>query len=195
MRHPRQVLTRAAIFERVWGYDFGSALELARRLHRLPAPQDRGGRRAAADPHGARRRLRAARTPMSFRAPPRRCVAAAAVALAVVRRRRRRLRRRRGQLDGQVDDSLRPRAGGRASPVARRGSRRRARPIASRATLAGAGRLHRRLVTRRRLGQPRRVRASTTAAAGHAQALAAAAAGGDAVLQRRDGRRRRTCAC
>jgi two-component system response regulator MprA len=24
MRHPRQVLTRATIFERVWGYDFGS---------------------------------------------------------------------------------------------------------------------------------------------------------------------------
>ncbi len=25
MRHPRQVLTRATIFERVWGYDFGYA--------------------------------------------------------------------------------------------------------------------------------------------------------------------------
>jgi two-component system response regulator MprA len=25
MRHPRQVLTRSVIFERVWGYDFGSA--------------------------------------------------------------------------------------------------------------------------------------------------------------------------
>ena len=34
-------------------------LELARRLHRLPAPEDRGRREAAADPHGARRRLRA----------------------------------------------------------------------------------------------------------------------------------------
>ena len=34
-------------------------LELARRLHGLPAPQDRGGRRVAPAPHGARRRLRA----------------------------------------------------------------------------------------------------------------------------------------
>ena len=23
LRHPRQVLTRAALFEQVWGYDFG----------------------------------------------------------------------------------------------------------------------------------------------------------------------------
>ena len=35
-------------------------LELARRLHGLPAPQDGGGRRAAAPAHRARRRLRAA---------------------------------------------------------------------------------------------------------------------------------------
>jgi two-component system response regulator MprA len=25
MRHPRQVLTRSQVFERVWGYDFGPA--------------------------------------------------------------------------------------------------------------------------------------------------------------------------
>ena len=83
MRHPRQVLTRSAIFEHVWGYDFGSTLELARRLHGLPAPQDRGRRRAAPAAHGARRRLRAARLAMSFR---RRItlVSAAAVAIAVV---------------------------------------------------------------------------------------------------------------
>ena len=61
MRNPRQVLTRSVIFERVWGYDFGYALELARRLRRLPAPQDRGGRPAAADPDDPRRRLRPAR--------------------------------------------------------------------------------------------------------------------------------------
>ena len=36
-------------------------LELARGLHRLPAPQDRGRGRAAPDPHGARRRVRAPR--------------------------------------------------------------------------------------------------------------------------------------
>src|SRR4029453_1140199 len=57
-------------------------LELARCLHRLPAAQDGNGRRAAADPHRARRRLRAARE-MSFRARLT-LVAAAAVALAVV---------------------------------------------------------------------------------------------------------------
>ncbi len=44
MRNPRQVLTRSLIFERVWGYDFGGDLELARRLRRLPAAQDRGRR-------------------------------------------------------------------------------------------------------------------------------------------------------
>ena len=60
LEHPRQVLTRSQIFEQVWGYDFGATLERARRLRRLPAPQDRGGRRAAAAAHGARRRLRAA---------------------------------------------------------------------------------------------------------------------------------------
>ena len=42
LEHPRQVLTRSQIFERVWGYDFGSTLQRARRLHRLPAAQDRG---------------------------------------------------------------------------------------------------------------------------------------------------------
>ena len=43
MRHPRQVLTRDVIFDRVWGYDFGAGLELARGLRRLPAPEARGG--------------------------------------------------------------------------------------------------------------------------------------------------------
>ena len=61
LRHPRQVLTRAQIFERVWGYDFGPTLELARGLRRLPAPQDRGGGEPRLHPDGARRRLRAAR--------------------------------------------------------------------------------------------------------------------------------------
>src|ERR671929_1393322 len=57
-------------------------LELARRLHRLPAAQDGGGRQAAPDPHRPRRRLRPARA-VSFRARLT-LVAAAAVALAVV---------------------------------------------------------------------------------------------------------------
>ena len=54
-------------------------LELSGRLRRLPAAQDRGGREAAADPDGARRRLRAARS-MSFRA---RITIATAVAVAI----------------------------------------------------------------------------------------------------------------
>ena len=61
LRHPRQVLTRDVIFDRVWGYDFGPELQQPRGLRRLPAPQDRGRRRAAPDPHRPRRRLRAAR--------------------------------------------------------------------------------------------------------------------------------------
>src|SRR5262249_6095080 len=57
-------------------------LELARRVHRLPAAQDRSRRQAAVDPDDPRRRLRAARA-MSFRTRLA-LVAAAAVALAVV---------------------------------------------------------------------------------------------------------------
>ena len=84
LRHPRQVLTRTQIFEHVWGYDFGPTLELARGLRRLPAPQARGGRRAAADPHGPRRRLRPARA-VSFR---RRLALSCGAAVAVVGRAR-----------------------------------------------------------------------------------------------------------
>src|SRR5262249_30220227 len=57
-------------------------VELARRLHRLPAPQDRSCEPAAADPHGPRRGLRAARG-MSLRTRLA-LVAAAAVGIAVV---------------------------------------------------------------------------------------------------------------
>ncbi len=59
MRHPRQVLTRATIFDRVWGYDFGPAsnsLEvyvgyLRRKTEAAGEPRLRA--------HRARRRLRA----------------------------------------------------------------------------------------------------------------------------------------
>src|SRR5215207_9507708 len=57
-------------------------VELARGLRRLPAAQDRGGRGAAAPPHGARRRLRAALAMSLRRRLTLAC--AAAVALAVV---------------------------------------------------------------------------------------------------------------
>ena len=59
--HPRQVLTRSVIFDRVWGYDFGPGSNSLEVYVELPAAQDRGRRRAAAAAHRARRRLRAAR--------------------------------------------------------------------------------------------------------------------------------------
>src|SRR5581483_2602836 len=57
-------------------------LELARRLHQLPAQEDGGGRQAAADPHGPRRGLRAPRA-MTLRTRLV-LVVTAAVAAAVV---------------------------------------------------------------------------------------------------------------
>ena len=84
-------------------------LELARGLHRLPAAQDRGVRRAAPDPHGARRRLRAARevslrrrlTLLSALAVALAVIVASVIVYAIVR----------DQLLGQIDDTLRERAG------------------------------------------------------------------------------------
>src|SRR5439155_15564205 len=84
-------------------------LQLARRVHRLPAAQDRSGRRASADPDRPRRRLRTAGA-MSFRARLT-LVAAAAVALAVVAASAVVFLVVRGQLRKQVDDALRNRAG------------------------------------------------------------------------------------
>src|SRR4029077_8936537 len=80
-------------------------LELARRVHRLPAAQDGGGRQAAVDPDDSRRRLRAARA-MSFRTRLA-LVAAAAVALAVVAASFAVYFVVKNQLYGSVDDSLR----------------------------------------------------------------------------------------
>ncbi len=56
------VLERDTIYDRIWGFDFETELALARRVHRLPPPQDRGRGRAAPAPHRPRRRLRRART-------------------------------------------------------------------------------------------------------------------------------------
>ena len=61
LRHPRQVLTRSQIFERVWGYDFGPASNSLEVYVGYLRRKTGGGRRAAAAPHGARRRLRPAR--------------------------------------------------------------------------------------------------------------------------------------
>ena len=61
LSYPRRVLTRAQILEQVWGYDFpttGNALEVYIGYLRR---KTEAGRRAAADPHRARGRVRAAR--------------------------------------------------------------------------------------------------------------------------------------
>src|SRR5205807_6463528 len=87
------------------------AVELARRLCRLPAPQARGGRRAATAAHDTRRRLRPARL-MTF---TRRLTLAAAAAVAVVAVLGSVLTYVlvRNELRGEVDRSLR--ASGRAA--------------------------------------------------------------------------------
>ena len=60
LANPRRVLTRGQILEQVWGYDFpttGNALEVYVGYLRRKTEAERG---AAADPHRARCRLRAA---------------------------------------------------------------------------------------------------------------------------------------
>ena len=106
--NPRQVLTRSLIFERVWGYDFGaSSNSLDVYIGYLRRKTEAGGM-AAADPDGARRRLRAARG-MSFRA--RITIATAvAVAVAVAVASVVAYLAVRSQLRGQVDDALADRA-------------------------------------------------------------------------------------
>ncbi len=71
LRHPRQVLTRSAIFEGVWGYDFGATSNsLGVYMGYLRRKTEAAGRAAAAA-HGARRRLRDARV-MRRLGPPER---------------------------------------------------------------------------------------------------------------------------
>src|SRR5205085_1874479 len=88
-------------------------VELARRVHRVSAAEDGGGRAAAPDPHGARRRVRAAGA-MNFRNLSFRArltlVAAAAVALAVVLASVVVWLVVRSQLRSQVDNDLRTRS-------------------------------------------------------------------------------------
>ena len=61
LRHPRQVLPRGTIFDRVWGFDLAATSNSLTVYIGLPATQDGGRRRAAPDPHGARHRIRVAR--------------------------------------------------------------------------------------------------------------------------------------
>ena len=53
LAHPRQVLTREQILKAVWGFDFEPVVQLPGRVRDVSAPQDGGGRRAAARAHGA----------------------------------------------------------------------------------------------------------------------------------------------
>ena len=59
LRRPRRVLDRVVHPRGGLGLRLPHDRQLARGLRRLPAPQDRGRGRAAADPHRARRRVRA----------------------------------------------------------------------------------------------------------------------------------------
>ena len=60
LRNARQVLPRELIFDRVWGYDFGAnSNSLEVYIGYLRRKTEAGGG-APADPHGARRGLRAA---------------------------------------------------------------------------------------------------------------------------------------
>ena len=110
LRNPRQVLTRSIIFERVWGYDFGpTSNSLDVYIGYLRRKTEDGGR-AAADPHGPRRRLRASRgLSVSFRA--RIAVgSAAAVALSIVAASVLVYLIAREQLRAPVDEALETRA-------------------------------------------------------------------------------------
>src|SRR5581483_726611 len=98
------------------GLRLGVQLELSRRLHRLPAPQDGGRRGGAAAAHSARGRIRAANRARQGRGPGVSfrgriaLAAAAAVAIAVVLASLLVYLLTAGQLHSQVDNQLRSRA-------------------------------------------------------------------------------------
>ena len=114
LRHPRQVLTRSAIFEHVWGYDFGATSNSLGVYMGYLRRKTEAGERAAPAAHRPRRRLRPAaigasrRGQMSFR---RRItlVSAAAVAIAVVLASLLTYLLTSHQLHSQVDAQLRDR--------------------------------------------------------------------------------------
>jgi DNA-binding response OmpR family regulator len=67
MLNPRRVLTRSQLLDHVWNYDFGGdARVLETYISYLRKKIDVDG--SAADPHGARRRLRAAASAELIRA-------------------------------------------------------------------------------------------------------------------------------
>ena len=200
LEHPRQVLTPLADLRARLGLRLRRDLERARRLHRLPAPQDRGGRRAAAAAHRARRRLRAAGAVMALRGR---------LTLLAARRGRRHGRARLGR--------RLPRRARRAARAGRRRARPpgrpracgpRRRPAIGAAARPGQPRRHARAAAaRRRLGALRAGRSTPTGKVVRAGGDGAAGHPGHGARPRGRGRRARgasrttarstatTCAC
>ena len=171
LRNPRQVLTRSADLRARLGLRLRADVELARGVRRLPAAEDRGGRGAAADPYGARRRLRPARA-MTLRArltlSAALAVAAAVVLASIARllrraqrdarrdRRRRCAHERRSSSERPFDEGFppvpEPLLGGARAATSSSSPRTAARSAAARRDArAAGGRAH----ARRRRRQPR----------------------------------------
>ena len=85
--NPGAVMPRERLLTDAWGFSSTRRDQRGGRLRGLPAPQARGGRRAAPDPHRARGRLRAAARPLGrgrMRLQTRIALSAAAAVLAAV---------------------------------------------------------------------------------------------------------------
>ena len=106
--NPRQVLTTVDHLRARLGLRLRPRLQLARRLHRLPAAQAGAARSATPDPDGARRGLRPPRA-MSFRTRIA-LAGAAAVAVAVAAASAITYVVVRGELRSEIDDALEERA-------------------------------------------------------------------------------------
>ena len=184
MRNPRQVLPRALIYERVWGYDFSHSSNALDVYVGYLRRKTEGEERAAPDPHRARHRVRPPRA-MTFRL--RLALVAAAVVAVVGRGRvavvyvvmRNELRTQRRRQLGSVrsrSSSSDPRHGVRAHDLPVRASY--GGPSCHATTCSSSTTRPHALARRRvREGARRRRRRSRVAAGKH-----------DAVLQRRDGR-------
>ncbi len=68
LQHPRQVLTREVIYDRVWGYDFGGESNIIEVYVRYLRQKTEAEERAAPAAHRARRGLRAAGDGVTLRA-------------------------------------------------------------------------------------------------------------------------------
>ena len=142
MLNANRVLSKAQILDHVWNYDFRGDDNIVESLHLLPAPQGRQ-RPAAADPHPARRRVRAAQAggvsavrpgrSGQLRSVPLRVKLVAAVLALVAARAGRHQRRAapfflRRYLVEQVDAELRPTSDRASADVAADAGRRQVAP-------------------------------------------------------------------